>query len=60
MKHKRTIAASIGVLLGGVIATSIGKAIMEFGIALVTGVAVVGAGFLIGVLTFPVKLMRSR
>jgi uncharacterized protein YcfJ len=54
--RKNIAAAAIGTLIGGMVVTTIGKTVMEFGITLLTGVAVVGSGVLLGVLTFPKKL----
>jgi hypothetical protein len=41
-----------GLALGGLIATWIGKTIMEAGIFVLTGFAAIGTGYLIGKLSF--------
>lgn len=44
------IGAVVGSLLGGVLFTAVGKTVMEFGIFVLTGIATIGAGFLVGII----------
>lgn len=57
-KKNQIIAAIVGLLTGGILTTLIGKYLLDFGIALLTGIAVIGSGFMIGTLTFGKKLVR--
>lgn len=61
--RRQLVAAVVGITGGGILITAAGKAVMELGIALLTGIAVVGSGFLVGVLLLPKRVahyVRAR
>ena len=57
---RRGLQAFIGLTLGSLLATFIGKTIMEFGIAVLSGIAMVATGYAVGKLLTGVKRRVSR
>lgn len=60
IKRSHVAGALGGIALGGLIATWIGKTIMEAGIFVLSGFAAIGTGYLIGKLSFPRRRRASR
>jgi len=61
MTKRKHIAAIIsGIAVGAFIVTMVSKTIMEAGIAVLSGFAAIGTGFLIGKVAFPRKKKLFR
>ena len=60
MMRKHIAAILGGLAVGGLILVAAGKTVMEAGIAVLTGFAAIGTGYIVGKLAFPRKRRAAR
>lgn len=55
--RRKIFGAILGLFASGLLSIAIGKAVLEFGISILTGFAIIGTGFLAAAITLPRRLL---